>query len=247
MKEFHREKQTKNHNGFRKEDQEELEFQAVNSGVGFSSALVDTGFSYYEKKEENLSQPDIFDQLSQSPDFYDELKNRLEEPLLSSVNEKGDYKNNFTPQKQTSTEKVKPSFKSSLETYSEIHSPLNSFCLPSFEVLKVDFMFTFGLFMLGGVLTSLVFGIYQVPPLFLTLFLYGVFYQLYVACMRSFIGYTLGEERCNIGWNQRSSLRFIARSLLFILTGFIVIPLFSMIFKKDLFEDLTGLKLRYNI
>ena len=227
-----------------KEPQKDIIFKSLNAGVGFSSTLMDSSFSYYEKKEGDLNQLNIFDKLSQSPDFYDELTKRLEEPLLDSLEENRTYKNNFTPSKQI-VEKVKPVFKRSLETYSEIHSPLSFNCLPPLEALKTDFIFTLGLFMLGGVLAGVLFEFYQIPSLFLTLFSYGVFYQIYTACMRTFMGSTFGEERCNIGWNTKSPLRFVARSCLFILTGFVFIYLFSIVFKRDLFEDYTDLKLQY--
>ncbi|MCH2534314.1 MAG: hypothetical protein MK008_07740 [Bdellovibrionales bacterium] len=80
--------------------------------------------------------------------------------------------------------------------------------------------------------------------------LYVAVYQMYVIVSRSFFGRTLGEwtfdHQLGDEKQQKSGmypLQVVWRSLLITATGIIVLPLLSMIFRKDLASYFTGLQL----
>ena len=62
----------------------DISFKPIHEGVGFSSEPP-RSFSYYEKNEEDLASKDVFNDLVDSPKFYDQLLERLENPILESV------------------------------------------------------------------------------------------------------------------------------------------------------------------
>lgn len=76
--------------------------------------------------------------------------------------------------------------------------------------------------------------------------------QLYLILSRSFFGQTLGEWSMDMQLGQPQEqeklsyvFKLISRTLILLLTGFIVLPLISMILGKDIAGRATGLKL-YN-
>ncbi len=80
--------------------------------------------------------------------------------------------------------------------------------------------------------------------------LYVAVYQMYVIVSRSFFGRTLGEwtfdHQLGDEKQQKSGmypLQVVWRSLLITATGIVVLPLLSMIFRKDLASYFTGLQL----
>ena len=108
-------------------------------------------------------------------------------------------------------------------------------------------MFTLGIYLLGGILSAVAFGIQQIPSLFFIILSYGVFHQIYLILCRSLMGCSLGEERYNISWNTKSVFHFLLRGFFCILTGFVFLPLSSMILRKDILSDCTDLHPQYNI
>lgn len=80
--------------------------------------------------------------------------------------------------------------------------------------------------------------------------LYIAVYQMYVIVSRSFFGRTLGEwtfdHQLGDEKQQKSGLyplQVVWRSLLITLTGIVVLPILSMLVRKDLASYLTGLQL----
>lgn len=74
--------------------------------------------------------------------------------------------------------------------------------------------------------------------------------EMYMVVARSFFGKTLGEWTFDhqLGTDEENSrvfypLRVMFRSLVLLLTGLIVLPVLSIIFRKDLAGKLTGLRL----
>ncbi|MBN8537870.1 MAG: RDD family protein [Deltaproteobacteria bacterium] len=72
----------------------------------------------------------------------------------------------------------------------------------------------------------------------------------YLVLLRAYLGHTLGEKTFNIRlgkYHERLQLfyplRVIFRTLLILLTGIIILPLFSWLLKKDLSGKITGLKI----
>jgi len=75
--------------------------------------------------------------------------------------------------------------------------------------------------------------------------------QIYMVGARGWAGATLGDWAFDIevgNYLERSSLTFplklMFRSLLYTVTGFVLIPLFSTLFRKDISGDVTGLTLQ---
>lgn len=85
--------------------------------------------------------------------------------------------------------------------------------------------------------------------------LYVAVLQMYAIISRSFFGKTVGEWTFDlqVGENQQISkasypLRVLFRSLLNVLTGFVILPVLSLIFRRDLAGVITGIRLyRQNI
>ena len=229
---------------------EDISFKAVHTGVGFYQDAPKSS-SYYEEKDEDrlLSScsADLFHGLDKSsPQFYEQLTERLERPILDSFE---NQKNRPAPaQRQTQVlEKKKLQKKNEVHVLSDEKSPLNSIKLPPWKVLKVDFSFTCGLYLMGWTLTGAFFNAQAMPSLLLMCCGFGLFHQLYTIICRSLMGCTLGEERYNLTWKDGSALRFTLRGLMIIFTGFISIPLLSAFSKRDLLKDYTQTQLQYNI
>ena len=126
-----------------------------------------------------------------------------------------------------------------------LRSTLSAF--PPWQVIKLDLTFTCGLYLTAWAVIGAFFNIQAVPSLFLMVYGFGLFHQIYTIICRSSIGATLGEERFNLVWEEGSALRFTLRGLIVTLTGFISLPLLSALFKRDFLEDYTQMRLQYNI
>ena len=230
---------------------EDFFLKPLDEGLGFYSEPPLS--SYYSSKEEDFLSSSEVQSLflgleEKSPEFYEKLTQRLEEPIISSF-EKPIKKQDSLNRNLKKNENVKINKeKNKIQIFNDQESPLNILGLPELEVMKVDFAFTAGLYMIGWSSAGALFSL-QVLPSVLTLLLgFGLFHQFYVFMCRSIIGSTLGEERYHLGWRGASILKFALRSLILSLTGFVFIPLFSALFKKNLMSDYCGnLYLDYSI
>lgn len=226
----------------------EISFKALNRGLGLYNSEIRNS-SYYENKDEarlssSYSQ-DVFFNLDLSGDNYDQLLNRLEQPVLDSLEGHASFQ---TPlRKKITSPMAVPIIKQQAQRSLKEDQALGLRQLPPLGVLFIDYSFSIGLFLLSIPVLSYLFNFIAPPSIFLSIIAYNIFHQIYVTLCRSFSGCTLGEQRYNLGWSYSSVPRFFIRSLLIMCTGFISIPILSAIFKKDLFEICTGLKLRYNI
>lgn len=84
--------------------------------------------------------------------------------------------------------------------------------------------------------------------LFMISFLFS--FWVYMVIMRIFMGASLGEWSCQLRLGQpiqriKSSyiLRVIARTTLILLTGVIILPILSLLLKRDIAGELSGLKI----
>ena len=227
---------------------EDISFKAVHTGVGFYQDLPKSS-SYYEEKDEDrlLSSysSELFHGLdTSSPQFYEQLTERLERPILDSFKKP---KKHPAPIQQQIYVPEKIQKKNEVRILSDEKSPLNAIKLAPWQVLKVDFSFTCGLYLMGWAMTGAFFNAQVMPSLLLMCYGFGLFHQLYTMICRSVMGCTLGEERYNLMWKNGSAVRFTLRGLIIILTGFVSIPLLSALFKRDLLEDYTQTRLQYNI
>ena len=217
---------------------EDIPFKTVHTGVGFYQDIPRAS-SYYEGKDEDQllssSSSALFHGLDpSSPQFYEQLTQRLERPILDSFQKPKKYSGSV---KQQIPALEKPQNKHEVRVLRDEKSPLNILSLPPWQVIKVDFAFTCGLYLTSWAVIGAFFNIPSIPSLFLMVYGFGLFHQLYTMICRSFIGATLGEERFNLTWEEGSPLRFILRGLIIVLTGFISLPLLSALFKRDLLED----------
>jgi len=227
---------------------EDISFKAVHTGVGFYQDIPTS--SYYEDKDEDrlLSSysMELFHNLDQSsPQFYEQLTERLERPILDSFKKQKKYTTPVKPQIHNTGERKQK--KHEVRLLRDEQLSLNSLKLPPWQVMKVDFAFTCGLYLTGWALVGALFNVQTVPSPLLMFFGFCLWHQLYTMICRAMIGCTLGEERSNLTWENGSVLRFILRGFIIILTGFISIPLLSALFKRDLLEDYTQTRLQYNI
>ena len=227
---------------------EDISFKTVHTGVGFYQDVPKSS-SYYEEKDEDRLLSSHSDELfhglnTSSPQFYKQLTERLEHPILDSF--KPGKKKSTPIQQQLPSPKTRQK-KHEVRILSDEKSPLNAIKLPSWEVLKVDFSFTCGLYLIGWALIGAFFNVQAVPSLLVMCSGFALFHQLYTIICRSLMGCTLGEERYNLIWKNGSTLRFILRGLIIIFTGFISLPLLSALFKRDLLEDYTQTQLQYSI
>ncbi len=227
---------------------EDILFKAVHTGVGFYQDAPKSS-SYYEDKDEDhllsSNSADLFHDLDQSsPQFYEQLTERLERPILDSFQKPKKYSD---PVKQQTPVIGKTQNKHEVRILRDEKSPLNAINLPPWQVMKVDFAFTCGLYLIAWAMVGALFNAQAVPSPFLMIYGFGLFHQLYTIICRSIIGGTLGEERYNLMWEEGSALRFTLRGLIIVLTGFIAIPLLSALFKRDLLKDYTQIRLQYNI
>lgn len=228
---------------------EDISFKAVHTGVGFYQDIPKSS-SYYEDKDEDCllsaNSAEIFHDLDKSsPQFYEQLTERLEQPILDSFKKPKEHTSSVQPQ----THKVKKETqkKHEVRILSDETSPLNKIQLPPWQVMKVDFAFTCGLYLIGWAMVGAFFNAKAIPSPLLMFYGFCLFHQLYTITCRSLIGCTLGEERCNMTWENGSALRFTLRGVILTLTGFVSIPLLSALFKRDLLEDYTQTRLQYNI
>ncbi len=228
-----------------------INFKALHKGVGYYSDLPPSS-SYYDVYDEDqllsTSTTDVLSSLNSQSLNYDKLVERLERPILDG------FKNqkNFTPNADSILRDdniVTPlgNTQEKVQIFSDTNSPVNFMGIPSFSVLKMDYSFSLGLYMLGGVMISLLFGLPTVSALFFILVGFGIFHQLYLVISRSILGASLGEEYYNLCWQHSSIVNFILRGVILTLTGFVLLPLFSVLLKRDLLKDYTGLQLEYNV
>lgn len=224
---------------------DKIQFKAINNGIGFYQDIPQSK-SFYRKDDEHQLLPDIFHGLDPSPDLYNQLIQRLEDPILESLNQTLEDSSSVVPKKAPPPYNLSSRKKSDFSEFKQ-ESPLNKkMFLPSIA-LKIDFLFSIGLYLFTWVMIGVLFSSAVVPPLLFIALSFGLFHQLYVVICRSLIGCTLGEERCNISWSTRSPLYFILRGFLVSLTGFILIPICSALLGRDLLEDYTGIHPQYNI
>ncbi|MDE0151552.1 MAG: hypothetical protein OXK80_03505 [Bdellovibrionales bacterium] len=228
---------------------EDISFKAVHTGVGFYQDIPKSS-SYYEDKDEDCllsaSSTEIFHGLDKSsPQFYEQLTERLEQPILDSFKKPKEHISSVQP--QTHKLKKETQKKHEVRILSDETSPLNKRQLPPWQVMKVDFAFTCGLYLIGWAMVGALFNAKAIPSPLLMFYGFCLFHQLYTTTCRSLIGCTLGEERCNMTWENGSALRFTLRGIILTLTGFVSIPLLSALFKRDLLEDYTQTRLQYNI
>lgn len=78
----------------------------------------------------------------------------------------------------------------------------------------------------------------------------GLSVAIYMIVLRSFLGFSFGEWACGLkmGSDQEQaatfySFRVVFRTLLILATGLIVLPVLSLLFRKDLPGKLTGVHL----
>ena len=88
----------------------------------------------------------------------------------------------------------------------------------------------------------------NITKMFFCSFLFS--FWAYLVMMRIFMGASLGEWTCQLRLGQpvqriRTSyyLRVIARTTLILTTGIITIPILSLILKRDLMGELTGVRI----
>lgn len=88
----------------------------------------------------------------------------------------------------------------------------------------------------------------QLSQLFLGMFL--ISFWIYLITMRLLMGASIGEWTCQLRLGQPAqrfkisySFRVIARTSLVLLTGVILFPILSLIFRRDLVGDITGIKI----
>ena len=229
---------------------EDISFKAVDAGAGFYQETPKAASFYEDKDEDRLlssNSVELFHGLDPaSPQFYEQLTQRLERPILDSF-QKQKRKKHSNPGRQRTPVLEKIQAQREVRILREEKSPLNSINLPPWPVMKVDFAFTGGLYSIALAGIGVFFNIQTLPSPFLMAYGFGLFHQLYTIICRSLIGSTLGEEKYNMIWEEGSALRFILRGLIVILTGFITLPLLSALFKRDLLEDCTQIRLQYNI
>ena len=223
-------------------------FKAIGHGIGFYEERPPG--AYDEDPESSLfsSNEALFEGLEKSPDLYHQLLERLEDPVLKSFHQTMDkpHPPQISREDPILNQTARRPAKTSPPPFEE-RSALGPRMLPVSGVWKLDLCFSFALSLLACVAVGLLFGSPVFPPLFICALSFGLFHQTYLILSRCLMGSTLGEERCNISWNKKSPLLFIARGLLICLTGFILIPICSALFKKDILGELTGLKPLYNI
>lgn len=87
-----------------------------------------------------------------------------------------------------------------------------------------------------------------VAQMFLMSFVFS--FWAYMIMMRVFMGASLGEWSCQLRLGQPIqrikpgyTLRVMARTTILLLTGVIVFPFLSLIFKRDLLGDITGIRI----
>lgn len=88
----------------------------------------------------------------------------------------------------------------------------------------------------------------NITKMFVFSFLFS--FWSYLVIMRVFMGASLGEWSCQLRLGQPVQrirtgycFRVIARTTLMLVTGIVAIPLLSVIFKRDLAGELTGVKI----
>ena len=214
-----------------------IQFKALNEGIGFHQEE--------EPETDPFASVDLFHNLdSADPQLYEKLMERLEDPILESFNEMFEE-----PSKKALPQEKKqaPVLKKQESKVWEKASPLGKNMLLPSSALKLDLAFSLGLYLMACVSFGLLFSTKALPSIFLMIFGFGLLHQIYLAVCRSLIGSSLGEERCNIGWNGGSPIHFLLRGILLSLTGFVFIPFVSALIGRDVLEDLTGLYPQYNI
>ena len=93
--------------------------------------------------------------------------------------------------------------------------------------------------------------IISIEPKILDMFMISFFFSfwVYMVMMRVFLGASLGEWSCQLRLGQPIQrikptyvLRVIARTSLLVITGVITFPVLSVIFKRDILGDITGIR-----
>lgn len=128
----------------------------------------------------------------------------------------------------------------------------------SFAALSIDLLLSFA-FTCLALMSVLLWGRYEFSDLSLfvsknlTWFLVGVVFgvlSIYMLMLRIFLGFTIGDWACGLrlgSLQQRLSSRYsllvLARALLNITTGAIVLPILSLLLARDIAGQITGLSL----
>ena len=235
-------------------ESDQINFKLLHKGAGHYSDFPASS-SYYDVYDEDqllsTSTSDFLQNLNLQSLDYNELVEHLERPILDGFKNQKNFSTN--PESILRDEKdLAPSKNSQEEVqiFIDHNSAVNFVGIPSWRVLKVDYSFSIGLYIIAGVMVSVLFSLPPASSLFFILAGFGLFHQTYLVISRSILGASLGEERYNLSWDQRgqsSPLNFILRGLILTLTGFVLIPLFSTLFKRDLLKEYTGLQLEYNV
>lgn len=93
---------------------------------------------------------------------------------------------------------------------------------------------------------------FSVEPNLAKMFIFSFFFSfwVYLIMMRVFMGASLGEWSCQLRLGQpvqriKTSyiLRVIVRTTLILVTGVVTLPILSLICKRDLIGDITGLRI----
>ena len=213
-----------------------FKFKTLHKGVGHNCE-VPSSSSYYDVYDEDrlLSTSNVLSE-------YDDLIERLERPILDSLTPS----KVLAPQVKQKVKKEEPL--EQVQIFSDQNIPVNSIGLPPWSVLRMDFSFSFGLYVIGVVTLSLLIGLpTTLSSLFFVVAGFGLFHQTYLVLSRSILKSSIGEDHCNLHWPQASTLSFILRGVILTFTGFVFIPFFSVLLKRDLLKEYTGLDLEYNV
>ena len=221
-------------------------FKALHEGVGHNNSEAPSSSSYYDIYDEDqllsTSTTDTLSQQKDTPIEYDTLIKRLERPILDSLTPSETQ----MPREKKKIKKEEPI--EEVQIFSEQNSAVNSMGIPSWKVLKMDFSFSLGLYLLSGVILSLLIGLPStLSSWFFVVMGYGAFHQAYLVLTRSILKSSVGEDYYNLHWPQSSASSIILRGLILTFTGFLLIPFFSALLKKDLLKEYTGLYLEYNV
>ncbi|MEQ1722587.1 MAG: hypothetical protein ABL930_05385 [Pseudobdellovibrio sp.] len=186
--------------------------------------------------------------LSQETEYKEIPKGRIKQPALN--NEPIDLfkRDNFFIDDHLS-------FQSGSQKRSGIKLALWSWMSASIDALILISISCFGIILFSILMKTQMRDILQISNvesniirLFMVSFLFS--FWAYLVVMRLFMGASVGEWSCHLRLGQpvqriKSSyvLRVIARTTLMLLTGVVVIPIVSLILKRDIAGDLTGLRI----
>jgi hypothetical protein len=147
------------------------------------------------------------------------------------------------------------SFQSGSQNRSGIKLALWSWMSAFIDTLILISISCFGIILFSILMKTQMRDVLQISSLesnILRLFMVSFLFSLwaYLVMMRLFMGASVGEWSCNLRLGQpvqriKSSyvLRVIARTTLMLLTGVVVIPFLSLLLKRDIAGEITGLRI----